>query len=87
MWIRLAHTPLAFPAFSGENPQYFIHKPEMISTAVFKLMKLKAGSIVYKDKYKKEILRVDNDMQYFYDFKMSQDRCSIAYIMYNGDFS
>ena len=38
MWIRLAHTPLAFPAFSGERPQYYIKMPSMISTAIMKLI-------------------------------------------------
>lgn len=82
----MAHTPLAFPAFNGSHPQYYIRKPELISTAILKLMKLKEDGITYKDKYKKEIIRVNDDMQYFYDFEMSQDRSSISYVLYNGDF-
>ena len=58
----------------------------MISTAILKLMMLKYGSIVYKDKYKTEIACINDDMQYFYDFEMSQDKKSIAYVLYNGDF-
>lgn len=86
MWIRMAHTPLAFPAFNGSHPQYYIRNIELISTAILKLMKLKEDGITYKDKYKKEIIRVNDDMQYFYDFEMSQDRSSISYVLYNGDF-
>jgi len=52
MWIRLAHTPLAFPAFSGAHPQYYIKIPSKISTAIMNLMKLVPNGVEYTDKTK-----------------------------------
>ena len=84
MWIRLAHHPIAFPAFSGHNPQCYIYKTTMMNPALLKLAKNENG-IVYHDKYKIDIDAISSNMKFFYDFEFTQDRTALMYVIKNGN--
>lgn len=84
MWIRLAHHPIAFPAFSGKNPAYYIYKTTAMNPALVKLADMENG-ITYLDKHKVDIVEITSNMKFFYDFEFSQDGTSLIYIIKNGN--
>lgn len=84
MWIRLAHHPMAFPAFSGKNPQCYIYKSTMMNPALLKLASSENG-IVYHDKYRIDIDAISSDMKFFYDFEFTQDHTALMYVVKNGN--
>lgn len=87
MWIRLADHPIAFPAFSGSDPAYYIRDVNEITPLIVRLAK-KAGDdhVVYTDKYYTSISRIDDDVRYFYDFELASNRASLAYVVFDPEY-
>jgi hypothetical protein len=86
MWIRLADQPIAFPAFSGSDPAYYIRDPNDVTPIILKLADKAAAGVVYADRDNSEITRIDDDVCYFYDFEMASNRASLAYVVFDPEY-
>jgi len=82
LWIRLADHPIAFPAFYGSSPAYYIHDATTLHKAILDIAEAEDG-IQYADKNKTKISKITSRMKSFYDFEIAQDGNSIALISYN----
>ena len=87
MWIRLAHHPIAFPAFTGCNPTYFIHDSRMVNMSILSVAaKENPNAIVWEDDDRFKIQQISSQMNVFFDFEISKSKSSIAYMTINGDY-
>lgn len=87
IWVRLANHPIAFPAFSGKNPAYYLQNPRLVNMSILSVAaKEDPNSIVWADEDHLEISQISSDMRMFYDFEMSKSKSSIAYVAFNADY-
>lgn len=87
VWIRLNGHPIAFPAFSGANPAYYIFDENRLNPTIWKHLALvDGGKVVMKDVNTTAIKEIDSKMCVFYDFEITKSKTQIAYIAYNPDF-
>lgn len=87
MWIRLAGHPIAFPAFTGQNPMYYTRDPRRINMSVLSAAVADdANAIVWEDEDHTLISAISSDMRVFFDFEFSKSKTSIAYVTLNGDY-
>lgn len=82
IWIRLADSPIAFPAFAGEHPAYYINETEILATGILNLAKL-GNCIEWGDDEKTLVKKIKGQMKYFYDFEIPQNKTSISYVAFN----
>lgn len=86
LWIRLASHPIAFPAFHGTHPAYYIQETNQLNPSIIHLAELTPNGIKYKDpKTKKLIECINSRMCVFYDFEMTQNQANLFLISYNAD--
>lgn len=87
IWIRLNGHPIAFPAFSGSNPAYYIFDQNRLNPTIWKHLALvDGGRVVMRGDSSSTIAKIDSKMKVFYDFEMTKGKTQIAYIAYNPDF-
>ena len=87
MWIRLANHPIAFPAFTGQNPAYYLQNPKLVNMSILSVAaKEDPQGIVWADEDHLGIQQISSRMKVFYDFEMSKGKSSIAYMTINGDY-
>lgn len=87
IWIRLADHPIAFPAFSGKNPAYFIQNPNIVNVSILSVATaVDPTGIVWNIDDNSKISEISSDMKAFYDFEFAKDKMSIAYVTYNADY-
>ena len=67
----MSNHPIAFPAFSGIHPAYYIEDANLLNACIKELALLSDDGITYKDKYKKHIASINSQMEYFYDFELT----------------
>ncbi len=86
LWIRLASHPIAFPAFSGSNPAYFIFSTSQLNPTIWKhLALLDGGQVVYGSDSTTSILKIDSPMKVFYDFEFTRSKTQISLVACNPD--
>lgn len=87
VWIRLNGHPIAFPAFSGANPAYYIFDENRLNPTIWKHLALvDGGKVVMGGVNTSAISKIDSKMCVFYDFEITKGKTQIAYIAYNPDF-
>ena len=85
LWIRLAHHPIAFPAFSGRNPAEYIYTTSLWNPALLKLALSIPDGVTYGDRRKTTIISVNSPMRFFYDFEFTQDKAGLVFFIKNDD--
>ena len=87
VWIRLNGHPIAFPAFSGSNPVYYIFDKNRLNPTIWKHLALvDGGKVIPGTASSSSIAKIDSAMRVFYDFELTKGKTQIAYISYNPDF-
>lgn len=85
MWIRLGDHPIAFPAFSGSRPAYYIGSTSELAPAIVALAEKKEGGngVTYGDMAHTVISSINDPIEYFYDFELASNKASIAYVIFD----
>jgi len=88
MWIRQGDHPIAFPAFSGKNPAYYIGSTDHLAPVIVALAQKRIGAdgITWGDRAHTVIRSVNDPLEYFYDFEISQNKASLAYVIFDPKY-